>query len=114
MHAFSLLFSLLMGKKLPVSVPAMSISAAFPNPCRKCRPHLQTTFPIVNATIANSRTFHAIQNRQSMSENMASLFKQDPQKKLDKEYKEKVASFQRHMSFLLMGNTDCDSETTPD
>lgn len=64
-------------------------SAAFSTPPPlKSPPLLRTERHVAHATIAN--VLAPVQNRISMPDNVMSLFKADPQKKLDKEQKDKV------------------------
>jgi hypothetical protein len=67
-----------------------SISAAFAKAHGKSRPDFATTFSTVHATITDVRTLFTMQTRPLSSDGILSLFKSDPQKKLDKEQSFKV------------------------
>lgn len=53
---------------------------------------LETSFSHVQATITDSRTLYTIQNRPRSGEGISSLFKADPQKKLEQEQNNKVST----------------------
>src|SRR3954469_17204542 len=72
-----------------------SVSATFPKVHRKTQPHLATTFSTVYGTITDVRTLFATQTRPLSSDGIMSIFKTDPQKKLDKEQSHKVISLLR-------------------
>jgi hypothetical protein len=67
-----------------------SVSAAFSKADEKGKPKLATTLSTVHATITDVRTLLITQARPISSDGIISLFKSDPQKKLDKEQNAKV------------------------
>lgn len=86
---------LILEKIFPVSLSISSIFAAFSNPHGKGLPITETTRDKIHATTANSRPGFLLQIRPISSDGLFSLFKPDPQKKMDKELSNKV-SHQNH------------------
>lgn len=78
--------------KLLFSRSVSSLSAAFSNPHGKSSPMLQTSLSHVQATITDSRTLSSTQARPRSGEGISSLFKTDPQKKLEQEQNNKVGT----------------------
>jgi len=64
-------------------------SAAFSNPHGKAAPHIHVSLSPVHALITNSRALLTSQTRAKSVENLFSSFKPDPQKKENKEQKER-------------------------
>lgn len=84
---------LIHGNKLLFSGRSVSsLFAASSNPHGKSTPMLETSFSHVQATITDSRTLYFTQNRPRSGEAIASLFKADPQKKLEQEQNNKVST----------------------
>jgi hypothetical protein len=67
-----------------------SVPATFSKANGKGKPKLATTLSTVHATITDVRTLLTTQTRPISSDGIMSLFKSDPQKKLDKEQNAKV------------------------
>jgi hypothetical protein len=63
---------------------------------------LQTDFSTAVGTIANSHSGFALQSQKSVADNVFSLFKADPQKKIDKEQKEKVSRLELRTKSILI------------
>lgn len=83
---------LILGNKLMFSRSVSSLFAASSNPHGKSTPMLETSFSHVQATITDSRTLFYTQNRPRSGEGISSLFKADPQKKLEQEQNSKVGT----------------------
>ncbi|CAG8975158.1 hypothetical protein HYALB_00004457 [Hymenoscyphus albidus] len=77
-------------KILHVSLPMSSIFAAFSNPHGKGVPVAETTCHTIHATTANDRPGFLLQIRPLSSDGLFSMFKSDPQKKMDKELSNKI------------------------
>jgi hypothetical protein len=82
-----------LAKKTLISQSISLVSAAFSNLHGKGSPQLQTTFSTIHATTTNSGPGFVLQTRPLSSEGIITLFKSDPQKKLNKEQDAKVGSF---------------------
>lgn len=79
-------------KSILLGPSGISISASFPNANGKGQGDVATTFSTVYAIITDVRTLFTTQTRHIPSNGIASLFKPDPQKKLDKEQSLKVCT----------------------
>lgn len=94
--------SLIWLKRLALSPSSVtSISAAFTKANRKARPDLATTFSTVHATITDVRSLFHVQSRPNSGDGLISIFKTDPQKKLDKEQAIKVCNLKNNVVRLF-------------
>jgi hypothetical protein len=82
--------SLIPTKKSPFYYSLSSISAAFSNPHGKSSPLRQTSYSIIHTTSTDSRPGFFLQTRPNSSDGIFTLFKADPQKKVDRELSNKV------------------------
>ncbi|CZR58997.1 related to ubiquitin C-terminal hydrolase family protein [Phialocephala subalpina] len=84
-------------RKSMFSQSATSISKAFSNPHGKSSPISQTSFSHVQATITDSRALFYTQSRPRSGEGISTLFKVDPQKKLEQEQNNKISSIKQRL-----------------
>ncbi|KAG9232767.1 ubiquitin carboxyl-terminal hydrolase-domain-containing protein [Amylocarpus encephaloides] len=84
--------------RIPTSMK--TIFAAFPNSSKKSLPITGTTCFTIHAamTMANTRAGFSLQIRPLSSDGLFSIFKTDPQKKIDKEQEKKISTIRERLA----------------